>query len=65
MSYYCRQAVLKKREFVRKISVSAQKFIKDDPNKANKIIGTLYVLTDGFTKFDGIYKGAVKKEIKR
>ena len=42
-----------------------QKFIKDDPNKANKIIGTLYVLTDGFTKFDGIYKGAVKKEVRK
>ena len=42
-----------------------QKFIKDDPNKANKIIGTLYVLTDGFTKFDGILKGEVKKEIRK
>ena len=42
-----------------------QKFIKDDPNKANKIIGTLYVLTDGFTKFDGILNGAVKKEVRK
>lgn len=41
-----------------------QKFIKDDPNKANKIIGTLYVLTDGFTKFDGIMKGTVKKKVR-
>ena len=42
-----------------------QKFIKDDPNKANKIIGTLYVLTDGFTKFDGIMKGTVKKQVRK
>ena len=41
-----------------------QKFIKDDPNKANKIIGTLYVITDGFTKFDGILKGTVKKQVR-
>ena len=42
-----------------------QKFIKDDPNKANKIIGTLYVITDGFTKFDGILKGTVKKQVRK
>lgn len=42
-----------------------QAFIKNDPNKANKIIGTLYVLTDGFTKFDGIMKGAVKKQVRQ
>ena len=42
-----------------------QKFIKDDPNKANKIIGTLFVLTDGFTKFDGIMKGTVKKQVRK
>ena len=41
-----------------------QKFIKDDPNKANKIIGTLYVLTDGFTKFEGLFKGEVKKQVR-
>lgn len=41
-----------------------QAFIKNDPNKANKIIGTLYVLTDGFTKFDGIMKGTVKKQVR-
>jgi len=41
-----------------------QAFIKADPNKANKIIGTLYVLTDGFTKFDGIMKGTVKKQVR-
>lgn len=41
-----------------------QKFIKDDPNKANKIIGTLYVITEGFTKFDGILKGTVKKQVR-
>ena len=42
-----------------------QAFIKNDPNKANKIIGTLYVLTDGFTKFDGIMKGTVKKQVRQ
>ena len=42
-----------------------QAFIKNDPNKANKIIGTLYVLTDGFTKFDGIMKGTVKKQVRK
>lgn len=42
-----------------------QKFIKDDPNKANKIIGTLYVLTEGFTKFDGLFKGTVKKQVRK
>ena len=42
-----------------------QKFIKDDPNKANKIIGTLYVITDGFTNFGGIMKGTVKKEVRK
>ena len=42
-----------------------QKFIKDDPNKANKIIGTLYVITDGFTNFSGIMKGTVKKEVRK
>lgn len=42
-----------------------QKFIKDDPNKANKIIGTLYVLTDGFTKFENIMKGTVKKQVRK
>jgi hypothetical protein len=41
-----------------------QAFIKNDPNKANKIIGTLYVLTEGFTKFDGIMKGTVKKQVR-
>jgi len=41
-----------------------QKYIKDDPNRANKIIGTLYVLTDGFTKFDNIMKGTVKKQVR-
>ena len=42
-----------------------QAFIKNDPNKANKIIGTLYVLTDGFTKFEGIMKGTVKKQVRK
>ena len=42
-----------------------QAFIKKDPNKANKIIGTLYVLTEGFTKFDGIMKGTVKKQVRK
>lgn len=42
-----------------------QKFIKDDPNKANKIIGTLFVITEGFTKFDSIMKGTVKKEMRK
>ena len=42
-----------------------QKFIKDDPNKANKIIGTLYILTDGFTKFENIMKGTVKKQVRK
>lgn len=41
-----------------------QKYIKDDPNRANKIIGTLYVLTEGFTKFDNIMKGTVKKQVR-
>jgi len=41
-----------------------QKFIKDDPNKANKIIGTLYVITDGFTDFKGLMKGEVKKQVR-
>lgn len=42
-----------------------QKFIKDNPNKANKIIGTLYVLTDGFTDFKGLMKGEVKKQVRK
>lgn len=42
-----------------------QKFIKDDPNKANKIIGTLFILTDGFSKFDNIMKGTVKKQVRK
>ena len=42
-----------------------QNFIKTDPNKANKIIGTLYVLTDGFTKFENIMKGTVKKQVRK
>ena len=42
-----------------------QKFIKDDPNKANKIVGTLYVITDGFTNFSGLMKGTVKKEVRK
>lgn len=42
-----------------------QKFIKDDPNKANKIIGTLYVITNGFTDFSGIMKGTVKKQVRK
>lgn len=42
-----------------------QKFIKDDPNKANKIIGTLYVLTNGFTDFSGMMKGTVKKQVRQ
>ena len=42
-----------------------QNFIREDANKANKIIGTLYVLTEGFTKFDGIMKGTVKKQVRK
>lgn len=41
-----------------------QKYMKDKPNEALKMIGTLYVLTEGFTKFEGILKGTVKKKVR-
>lgn len=41
-----------------------QKYMKDNPNESLKMISTLYVITDGFKKFDGIFKGAVKKKVR-
>ena len=41
-----------------------QKYMKEKPNEALKAIGTLYVLTEGFTKFDGILKGTVRKKVR-
>lgn len=39
-----------------------QKYAKDNPIQFNKMVGMFYVLTDGFTKVDGLIKGPVKKE---
>lgn len=42
-----------------------QKYIKDNPVDSYKVLGTLYVITEGFTKFDNIMKGVVKKEVRK
>lgn len=42
-----------------------QKYMKDNPVDSYKILGTLFVLTEGFTKFDNIMKGKVKKEVRK
>ena len=34
-----------------------QKYMKDNPVESYKVLGTLFVLTEGFTKFDNIMKG--------
>ena len=41
-----------------------QKYMKEKPNEALKMFGTMYVLTEGFTKFEGILKGTVKKQVR-
>ena len=38
--------------------------MREKPNEALKMFGTMYVLTEGFTKFDGIFKGVVKKQVR-
>ena len=39
-----------------------QKYAKENPITFNKMVGMFYVLTDGFTKVEGLIKGPVKKE---
>lgn len=41
-----------------------QKYMKEKPTEALKMFGTMYVITEGFTKFDGILKGAVNRKVK-
>ena len=41
-----------------------QKYMREKPNEALKMFGTMYVLTEGFTKLDGVFKGAVKKQVR-
>jgi len=41
-----------------------QQYMKEKPNEALKMFGTMYVLTEGFTKFEGILKGTVKKKVR-
>lgn len=42
-----------------------QKYLKENPIDAYKKIGTLYVITEGFTKFENIFQGSVKKEVRK
>ena len=42
-----------------------QKYMKENPIESYKVLGTLFVLTEGFTKFDNIMKGVVKKEVRK
>ena len=42
-----------------------QKYMKDNPIDSYKMLGTFYVLTEGFTNFDNIMKGVVKKEVRK
>ena len=37
--------------------------MKNKPNEALKMFGTMYVLTEGFTKFENILKSAVKRQV--
>jgi hypothetical protein len=39
--------------------------MKDNPVDSYKMLGTFYVLTEGFTNFDNIMKGVVKKEVRK
>lgn len=43
---------------------AVQKFMKENPNKALKMFATMMVLTEDFTKFDNLFKGTVKKQVK-
>lgn len=40
-----------------------QEYMKNKPNEALKMFGTMYVLTEGFTKFENILKSAVKRQV--
>lgn len=42
-----------------------QKYMRDNPVDSYKVLGTLFVITEGFTKFDNIMKGVVKKEVRK
>jgi len=42
-----------------------QKYMRDNPVDSYKVLGTLFVITEGFTKFNNIMKGVVKKEVRK
>ena len=42
-----------------------QKYIDDNPIDAYKKLGTIFVLTEGLTKFDALFKAGAKKEVKK
>ena len=42
-----------------------QKYQKDNPIEYLKNLSMIWALTDGFTKIDGLFKGEVKKQVKK